>query len=300
MPKDRPLRDEPVRQWRTGLQHTTVHHAEDGWFTWSLRAGSAAPPRPAPRLSSLDSWRALPGLAVARQDGSALSYRAPGSTSLAQAFLDGTGDGVLDAVERAGALLRTAHDAPVPAAARAWPSPAVIRLLHGTSPQFAPTRLHARMQAVLGRRRCERLRSWAAEPPSDGSDEVLLHGSATPRAVVVSGDSRCTLRIGADCVTGDRSWDLEWFLASLFELCAGTEPSIGLHTGTSYRQAHEALITGYGRELPATAGPVAVLGVLGHVHDFAAYVGWSDELDDYLRASAQLIDEAGAQIVSPA
>ena len=324
--------DGVVAAFATGLVETVVRRAPDGRWVWHRRAGALAgaplgrPPGSLARLLVAASDAATRFELPARPGH---RYLAGGYRSLAQLLVEDqeaaarcVGAGAL---HHLGAGLGRLHRTTVPAAdLAALPAgvtavrpcpPRVPSWLDGDPQPGVPAagpgaaqRLRRLLDDRLGHRRVDRLRSWALE--SAVHRPVVVHGAPSLGVVVPPGAGSggpLTLFAGETVRLGLPADDVGWVLGELAELhwAAGH-----LHPGRPLGQpvfpaAAEQLLRGWA----AGAGPdvggldagrvarTATLRTLTHVHDFAAYVGWPPEMEQYVDRLAELVDEEGGQVL---
>ncbi|MEU6802919.1 hypothetical protein [Streptomyces neyagawaensis] len=313
--------DGPEAEFGTGLQLTRVRPTADGRHEWWHGAGSrrAAPPT-APLAAHVPRHTAGARLVTPVASGAGLAYLADGPYSAAAWLRDPRPAArrlAAHALAAAGTALRDLHATPAPTGA---PPPALTRLrgfADGTDggdgggdggDLAAVRRLREHAVRVWGPARLSTLRSWCAEvaapaPAPDGKERggrdghglVLVHGFASLGALVPPlSRGPVALLTGEDLGAARPELDLGWLLGDLAEL-AWAVPVWGEGPGVDLSAA---LLDAYGpgadRELAARA---AVLRIAAHMRDFAAYCGWSDELDDYTAFVADLIDEEGRRAV---
>lgn len=158
----------------------------------------------------------------------------------------------------------------------------------------------------LGLRRTNRVRHWLADWEEERPDDVLVLGGAGLGTVIPARSPQAGVVLaGEELARGPRAYDLGWLLGELAEFRL-------LHfTGAQHTQAAalcaaaaRAVLHGYGPEAvdAEAVARAAVLRVLVHAHDYAAYVGWTEQFLDYLDLLAELIDDpaaAGASTEAP-
>ncbi|MGW7822755.1 hypothetical protein ACWGLF_32645 [Streptomyces puniciscabiei] len=299
-----------VRQFETGYQRTLITVDADGNHTLRRYAGRdrVTPPRtPSPAIS-----RALAGLSDGEvrtvlpgaESGDAVSYRVPGSVSAAgMALASPEGEtvqhlsSVLAAVGRLLRRIQSAAPAAATTAVPAGPARALAWLRSGDGPRAAAT-LHGEMREVLGRRRWDSLMGWCEEFTRHSSGDSLLHGAAGMGHVVLAPQPpAAALLVGEDIARGPADFDAGWLLGELLELkfladAQGVERDF-------LGPVRIAFLDGLGGlQDPAGAGRAAVLRVLVHAHDFAAYMGWHPELRVHIKALPDLIDSGGDGITT--
>lgn len=285
-----------VDEFGTRFVQTRVGDLGEGRFVWERRAGES---RGHPLSGPSDAARAAvaaadaPGvrLVLPMAAGDMLRYALPGAFSAAR-LLRSADPAVADLVRAAlagtGAALRRLHAAAVPADVPRGP-PAISRLsgwLAAPDGDLAPP---ARRR--LGRGRWARAQDWCDGQPGPGGD-VLLHGAPSLGLLVPSPQRAVAgLITGEDLARGRAELDLGWLLGELVELEHAARRGLGSAVPGDYAGFTAALLNGYGAE-PAGAATrrVAALRVLTHAHDYAAYVGWHDDLLAYLDIVAELLD----------
>ncbi|HWM38617.1 MAG TPA: hypothetical protein VNS49_16010 [Streptomyces sp.] len=205
-----------------------------------------------------------------------------------------------------GRLLRSLHTELSPASAprEAGGSARLSAWLQQGDGPGAASRLHSLARARLGTERLKRVRAWCEEAGPGCADAVFLHGgvsmgSLIPAAAEGGGDTRPigsgALLAGEESAFGPAEYDIGWLLGELTEFRLrhlNGSPEASSHCADAARQ----FMAGYGRRHfdAATAGRMAALRVLTHTYDFAAYVGWNDDLHQHLDLSADLIETDGS------
>ncbi|WP_066371458.1 phosphotransferase [Herbidospora mongoliensis] len=295
-----------VTSFATGFLRTTIVQDDDGTYRWIRRPGTdrgGEIPVPHPRLraaiTSVPAGRvALTLPEPAQNDG--VTYRTGRYTTVAFLFLGMAGatpgleQTAGDTLAEAGATLARLHSAPLPEADLPAPPDGVRRLLAwldaGRGPRGA-ARLHRRAVEVLGRARLEKAREWCA---IGGDRRVLLHGAPGSGILLPIGAGHDgALLIGEDLSAGPPEFDLGWLTGELVEFS-----HVGRIPGSPFPHVdHDALIHRLLDAYPApldraATGRVAALRFLTHTHDFAAYVGWHESLEQHLPALAVTIDAA--------
>ncbi|MET9413335.1 hypothetical protein ABZY03_03940 [Streptomyces klenkii] len=302
---------ELVAEYVTGLQHTRVHRSaregsgSSGGFLWWHRPGALHPgPLTAPAAAAVPDLSGVPGAALLVTPvpaGGGLLHRAPGAVSVVTWLADprpGARRLAAHALAAAGCALRALHDTPLPPGLPAGP-PAALRRMRawadgrdGLLPGAA--RLREETLAAWGTDRLDRVRTWweAAAAPAAPS---LIHGGASLGALVPPlHRGRTALLTGEDLAAGSPALDLGWLLGDLAEL-AWSERRNGGPESAEGPDLRHVLLAAYGsrdRDL-AGLGRAAVLRVVTHMQDFAAYCDWTEELHDYIAFTAELIDEEG-------
>ncbi|MFF0552714.1 hypothetical protein ACFYUL_27580 [Streptomyces sp. NPDC004311] len=303
-PLPEPLGPDVVAEYGTELQTTRVLRAPDGGFLWWHGPGAQVPGpllAPAARLVPLlpdDTGAAL--LTVPRRAGAGLLHRVAGPASAAAWLRDFRPQAralVAHSLVAAARALRALHavPAPPPGSLPLGAPPGLGRLRHWARGSGG---LHERVLAHWGARRMERLLGWAddlAPDPAAGRPPAGLtpvHGWASLGALVPPlSRGRVALLTGEDLGLGRPELDLGWLLGELVEL-AWTTP----HQEPGDLQ--RLLLDAYGSGPdPVRVGRSAVLRVVTHMQDFAAYRGWDDELLGYIAFTAELIDEEGRRAV---
>lgn len=316
-----------VRQFETGYQRTLITVDADRNHRWTRLPGTdrgSALHGPSPAVAAALAGLAYGGVRVALATGAAgggVSYPAPGSGTAAGLALSHPEGPDLDrlawALTGTGGLLRriqAAAPADIAAAGPAGPARALAWMRTGGGPRAAAV-LHRELRRSLGAARWDELMRWCAAlarpstpPPARG--DVLLHGAAGMGQVVLAeeppdaadepaapGPASAALLVGEDIARGPADFDLGWLLGELVELRA-------LAAGQGRRPefpgvARAAVLAGAGGLTdPVQAGRAAVLRMLVHAHDFAAYVGWHPDLLVHLRALPDLVDTGGDGVLT--
>ncbi|MFJ5557828.1 hypothetical protein ACIQCD_10470 [Streptomyces sp. NPDC093250] len=307
----------PLEQFATGFQRTSVHRADNGYLL-VRRAGAQRPTPlapPAPEASTaLRALRATEArLVLPVAVGDALHYRVPG-TGLA-AKLSVPGDCAISsahaaaAVHGTGAVLRRLHDTiPVSVASAGPPGPARLAAWMRSDRPLGPRAagvLHTTALRRLGSERWNRVLGWCEELAADDARDVFLHGAPSLGAIVVGPrPPHGWLMTGEDLARGPADHDLGWLLGEFVEwqmtLRRPLPAWIPPMNPEVYEAVRAALLRGYGPpDDPVAAGRAAVLRVFTHAHDFAAYMGWHDELLEYTTKIAELIDDEGCCALPP-
>lgn len=114
-----------------------------------------------------------------------------------------------------------------------------------------------------------------------------MHGAPGLSTVYVDAAGGGVLVAGDEMGAGAPAGDLGWLLGELAELAVRGGPALAPRCAALGRALHR----GYGPGVdPVELDRSAVLRVFGHVHDFAAYVGWHPHLADQLDLVADLVD----------
>lgn len=284
---------ELVAAYGTRFTRTAVHRRpdEEGGWRWIRSGGpSRAAPLRAPSPPVAEAVLRLPEGALRyslpRQAGDTLVHRAGGPLALAK-LLMGRHPREAYPVARfmfreLGVVLRRLHT--LPAGEGALPHPGLERLsrwLAGEPPLNAEesTAGQLRRAAVerLGPERLARLQSWCAMALESRAGRVLLHGNPGSGLVVPEPGGRSgVLLIGEDLAAGPAYLDTGWVLGELAELRGIIRDKGGPEAAAQWSTLGRAFVEGYGGELPGEAGIVAVLGVLAHIRDYCAFVGWDE------------------------
>jgi aminoglycoside phosphotransferase (APT) family kinase protein len=302
-----------VDSFATGYQRTAVHRSADGSCLWVRSAGAD---RPVPLTGP--GARARLRMAAPRPEGirvvlpdeipGALLYTAYGAESAAKLLWTelppARRDRLTAALHATGRLLRTLHDAPCDAppaeiTGRTGP-PGPARLAAwmdtGTGPRAA-ARLHGVLRARFGPHRWAVVRSWCAELAERAPGDVLLHGAPSTGSVIVADErlepAEAALLTGEDLAPGPAAFDIGWLLGEFLELRM-TDTRKGARPRPLLTDLPAALLDGYGAiGDPPAAGRAAVLRIVTHAHDFAAYMGWHSELGLYADALPAYVDSEG-------
>ncbi|WP_031041755.1 hypothetical protein [Streptomyces sp. NRRL F-5650] len=287
--------------------------ARDPGFTGvppAVRAalGAAAGPRPGARLVLGTEGTGPDGGSVAER-----RYRVESPYSLGHVLAGPQAaprqwDALPELLGHCGRLLGEVHTrAPAPAALAApRGSGRLADWLAGRAAPGHSGRLRDLARGRLGEARLDRAARWCSSLNSRTGPQVLLLGGLTLGSVVPTRDGRgCHVLAGEELARGPAGYDLGWALGELAEFrllhfADGAAEDTARHCA----KAGAALLHGYraaaGRETPA-ADPdalarVAVLRILAHAHDFAAFVQWTDQLSLYLGLLADLIDHPRAAL----
>ncbi|WP_299954159.1 phosphotransferase family protein [uncultured Modestobacter sp.] len=286
----------------TAFVRLTVHSDGEG-FRWGRTAGPARPgslscadPALLALLPDTTATGAVLTLPEVRPPG--LVFHTRGSTSLLAAA--STGDGprvVTEALAATGRALRALHGVVVPHGTPGAPPAGPVRLsrwLAGAAQTPAAGRLHVELSARLGPSRVRWLREWTDAVLLGGT--TLVHGGPSLGQIVPPDDGVGPVAVltGEDVTAGHPGADLGWLLGELVELGRGGRRSwVGPAAG--------ALVSGYGAggagELPAGTARACAVRMATHLHDYAAYVGWHDDLPARLHTIAELVDDPAAALV---
>ncbi|MEU0369400.1 hypothetical protein ABZ070_03915 [Streptomyces sp. NPDC006283] len=260
-----------VTRYGTGLLHTEVRALPGGLFQWRRTPGPYAPAPfvPVPRTPPVP---AAPGAhaVFGAADGAGRTYHVDGEHSVAYLILTG-GPGAVpsQALHDLGTTLRALHDVPPPPSTRAHGSRGLDRLdswLTGRAPAPRAAQAAEQMRKALGDAAWTTVRAWYERAVTD-TPTVLSHGAAGLGSLIAGPDGSATLLAGEDLSVLPWYLDLGWVIGELVELKwqLGGDPVAW--------QAHiDALSKGYGRDLGADWQWLAVLRILLHVHDIAAYL----------------------------
>ncbi|MGW5116439.1 hypothetical protein ACWEQ8_13555 [Streptomyces noursei] len=312
-PPSLPTAAELVAEHATGWQRTTVHRVPDGSFLWWHRPGvrrRGPLAMPAANLPAVQPAVGAAHLALPTAVGDGLLYRAHGPRSAAGWLGDPrpvVGALVADALASAGRALRAMHQLspPTPAVPDGPPGPARLRswLTEAALRSAAATRLLAHLRSSWGGRRIDTVVDWSRRLRDTSADATapaprLLHGGASLAALVppVTRGRPGALLTGEELSAGDPEADLGWLVGELAEMrWNGRRTGLDRLVPHDYTALQRVLLDAYGPEHdgPAVAR-AAVLRVVTHLHDFAAYMDWTDELLAYSAFAAELIDSEGA------
>ncbi|WP_128433861.1 hypothetical protein [Streptomyces cyaneus] len=322
---------EIVDEFGTGFLRTRVRRHGRG-FVWERSAGelrrepfsavsdevraavSAVVPESAPGVAGV-----LPVLGVP-QDG-ARRYPAGAARSVGHLLLS-----ALDARQRGllhhllyevGRTVRRVHEGVPVRLATGRPRGAArlaswLRTTPSRTPSPTPSsdaphahlpNLHALAARRLGPDRLARVLGWCDELAVGGEGDVFLLGGVGSGALVPgAAPGAGVLLAGEELARGPAAYDVGWLLGELaeFRLVHLTRPEhadLAEHCAESAR----SFLRGYGDHGtdPVALGRAAALRVFTHAHDYAAYVGWTDEFPAYLDCIAELIDTDGTAAVRP-
>ncbi|MGX4692307.1 hypothetical protein [Streptomyces sp. JNUCC 63] len=207
-------------------------------------------------------------------------------------------------LRQAGRTLRTVHER-VPASTAQGAPHGTLRLagwLAGRPGPGRAGRLRQEARARLGRDRLERAAQWCATLNSpDGQSVFLLGGAALGSVVPSPAGTGCLIMAGEELARGPAAYDLGWALGELAEFrllhFAGGDPAADA-AAAHCAEASGALLEGYGAAGVdrVEVARAAVLRMLVHTHDYAAFVDWTDQLTQYLDLLADLIDHPLAAV----
>ena len=202
-----------------------------------------------------------------------------------------------------GRMLREIHGSVPAPSTLATPRGAgrLAAWLDGHADRGHSARLRDEARARLGEARLRRAAQWCSPLNTPTDQDVLLLGGLTLGSVVPTrGGEGCHVLAGEELARGPAAYDLGWALGELAEFrllhFAGGDhgPAVTGHCA----EAGAALLRGYteaaGQGPPAvdtdTVARIAVLRILTHIHDYAAFVEWTDQATHYLDLLADLID----------
>ncbi|MFJ2816622.1 hypothetical protein [Streptomyces sp. NPDC087294] len=205
-------------------------------------------------------------------------------------------------LHQAGRTLRTVHEH-VPTSHAEGAPHGTLRLagwLAGRPGPGQAGRLHQEARARLGQDRLEQAAQWCAALNSPGERNVFLLGGAALGSVVPDpSGTDCLIMAGEELARGPAAYDLGWVLGELAEFrllhfAGGDHTADAAHCA----EASGALVAGYGAAGTdrAEVARAAVLRMLIHTHDYAAFVDWTDQLTRYLDLLAELIDHPLAAV----
>lgn len=278
----------------TGFVHLTVHEELAG-FRWSQTPG---PDRPAPvRVAGPALLRLLPDTSATgaawvgpERRGATLEFLVGGPVSLLGAAATPGGLAVARrGLAATGRALRMVHDVRVPRGTAAHPPAGPHRLAAWLGDGRGP-RAAARLRTALGLRfgpdRLDTLGDWARAALAGG--RVLVHGGPSLGQIVPCRGGPTAVLGGEGPTAGEPALDLGWLLGELTEIGrGGTRPWVA--------PLGRALLAGYGPAAEHLVWPAAcrfaAVRMATHLHDFAAYVGWDDDLPARLDLLATLVDD---------
>lgn len=297
-----------VAEYETAYLRTRIIDQGDGGFVWLRSPGVA---RTAPSELPGQAVYAMAhqvnafvgGLVLPELDGDALRFVLPLPASSARLTLTadpGNQTLVAEGMRALGRTLQCLHTME-PAEGIASAPPGLRRLAtwldSGQGPDTAP-KLHELLRKRLGADRMARVREWCAEGEEPGTTPGLVHGGASlgRHVPAVDGQVGGGLLVEEGLALGAGSFDLGWLLGELAELETAAARGLGAAPAIDYRRPARALLEGYGPVPdPALVGRFAVLRVCTHIHDFAAYVGWHEDLRAYADLVTELVDEEGVR-----
>lgn len=298
---------EVVAEQGTDLVRTRVLAVGGDRFDWYRYPGPAAPRGHAALGEAVrDSIRSLPRgpvvAALREPSGAGSCYSVSGPVSAAALLSSGNpaAPKVLEQVLGAlGGFLSQLHALPVPdeELPGALGPQRLGSWLQAQEGPGAAARLYEVCRRRWGRQRLGTLQGWLHSPVPRGQ-ERLLHGAVSLGTTVPPArDGRAALLTGEDLCTGVPEQDLGWLLGELRELALVSSRGMGGSSALDYASLESALLTGYGAgPSPELLGRFVLLRVATHMHDYAAYVGWHDDLSRYADLFAELFDagpEAG-------
>jgi hypothetical protein len=269
---------EPVRDFGTGLLHTTVRPLPDGGHRWRRSPGPLSPAPFVPTGAFPDRPAAVAGVrwVVGTADGDDRIYDVRNREAVAGRLLrEGPDQAFAQVLHGLGAALRALHEQPAPADLA--PPRGLARFatwLDGRAPDPRVAYAESLLRPRLGIPAWKRVRALAERIPVE--EAVLSHGAPGLGSLVIAEAGE-----GADALAGEdvcrAPWwfDLGWALGELVELqwYLGGDKA-------AWQRLITALLDGYGRELPEHWRSLVAFRVLLHAHDYTAYVGWEPKVFD--------------------
>ncbi|MGW3045664.1 hypothetical protein ACWC9T_37905 [Kitasatospora sp. NPDC001159] len=299
-----------VRQFETGYQRTIVTTDAAGnhrWRRWPGQDRTSPVTRPAPSvrrsLAGLDIGGVRTALPI-EGPASGVYYQVPGTqTAAGLALTTPEGDDldrlatVLTSTARLIRRIQSAAPADAVATPPAGPARALAWIRTGRGPRAA-VELHRLLQRSMGDRRRREVMGWCEDLTTPAPEDRLLHGAAgMGQVVLATGSTAAALMIGEDLARGSADFDAGWLLGEILELKTIAEAQ-GRHPAFP-RVARAAFLEGLGSlDDPDLAGRAAIVRMLVHAHDFAAYVGWHRELLVHVDALPSLIDAGGSDVLT--
>ncbi|MFE1057040.1 hypothetical protein [Streptomyces rochei] len=309
-----------LSELRTGFLTTRISRTSAGTVLWRHTPGpdrsQPFPPLPAalPRLLARASGPDVTWLAPVASSADEQVWETNGQHSLADALETGTRTGTqLEAIGASlGARLRRLHELtlhqdetarcgdyprhPGLSRLRAW-------LEHGRGPRAA-TAFRYRLRSQLGTGRWNRLNelTHGLLHPSAHEATTVLHGWFSMGGIVLSdrpGATTSSVLCGPDACMGLPETDLGCLVGELTEYRLATR-----RQGISWPvldQLQRALLTHYGPGADTeTIAAAAILRIATHAHDYASYVGWSEQLHGYVPMLSDLLDSDQRTVLQPA
>ncbi|MBT2386689.1 hypothetical protein [Streptomyces sp. ISL-11] len=291
-----------TERFETGYLSTVITRTANA-YRWTHRAGTD---RPLPMVAPTDAFSRAAGQASRRgvrfvlpwvetaTDGSvALAYRGPGPRSLAAMLIAGEkpADAAGLLADASGCL--SAFHAPVPDG-MATRAPHGIHRLTGwmdasDGPRAAPA-WHTLLRRSLGDERWCRIRAWCEEFARP-QQPYIVHGAAGTGVIIPSADNllQAGFLAGSEEAASHREFDLGWLLGELHE-SAALDDQDPVYLG----ELRDAFVSSYEGRIDERLLRIATtLRVIIHAHDFAAYLGWSRDLQNYTKIIVELVDTEG-------
>jgi hypothetical protein len=267
---------EPVRDFGTGLLHTTVRPLPDGGHRWRRGPGPLAPAPFVPTGTFPEGETGGVRWVVGTADGDDRIYDVRNREAVAGRLLrEGPDEAFAPLLHGLGAALRALHEHPAPADLA--PPRGLTRFatwLDGRAPDPRVAYAESLLRPRLGIPAWNRVRELADRIPAE--EAVLSHGAPGLGSLVIaeSGDAADALA-GEDVCRAPWWFDLGWVLGELVELqwYLGGDKA-------AWQRLIKALLDGYDRELPDHWRAFVALRVLLHAHDYTAYVGWEPKVFD--------------------
>lgn len=271
-----------------------------------LVLGRPEPPAPRPAPDAPEAPDA-PDATDPPGPSSGVLYDVPAPFSAAvllQSGEEAARQAVADALRAAGRTLRRLHRERTPLPEPLPPHRGLARLRSWTAGEPRPgdaVRLRDGVRARLGPRLWTRLADWA-HAPAPVASRRLLHGAPSLGWLVPT--PRCggaVLLTGEEVTVGEPAGDLGWLLGELAELRGAAARGLGgaaRHRPGDFTEPARALLEGYLGPGPHPVPPEgtarhATLRLATHMHDYAAYVGWHDDLTAYADLLAKFLDAHG-------
>ncbi|MEU7279176.1 hypothetical protein AB0A69_10415 [Streptomyces sp. NPDC045431] len=300
-----------LSEFRTGFLTTRVSRTGTGTILWQHTPGpDRDQPFPTVPVALLDLLAAasspvLTWVAPTTATAHEVAWETDGRHSLAAALeSDSHTDRQIETIgAHLGAQLRRFHDlsrVQDHAAHRdAYPPrpPGLTRLRswldQGRGTRAAPA-FHYRLRSRLGSRRWGRLNELTDHLLQPGGDETAtaLHGWFSMGGIVLGdrpGTEAISVLSGPDTCWGRPEIDLGCLVGELTEYRIAARrkgiawPVLG--------RLQRAFLAHYGTADTEAVAAGALLRVATHAHDYASYVGWSEQLHGYVPMLTELLDD---------
>jgi hypothetical protein len=311
-----------LSDFRTGFLTTRISQTSTGSFLWQHTPGpnrdQPFPTMPQAFINVLSRATnpALAWLAPLSATPSELLWETDGQYSLAAALeADTHTDQQIETIgAQLGTQLRQFHDLTRGQSPEehqnTYPHrhPGLTRLhtwlATGRGPRAASA-FHYRLRSQLGSRRWDHLNQLTHHMLNPGSNDPTraLHGWFSLGSIVVSeepGTTACSILSGPDTCWGRPEIDIACFVGELIEYRLATQRK-GITWPILDRLQH-AFLTHYGTGADADTQTIAagsLLRVATHAHDYASYVGWSDQLHSYVPMLTELLDDEHTILLPP-
>lgn len=286
---------------------TTVREAAGGGFIWYRRSGPlriTPLSSPHPKVRE-EVFASIPKnqrtyFSIAGEEKQPLCYESWGDKPLPVALEVGLRGGEETAIElfrSLGILIKNLHSLKHVDVKQGSFSPLrrLRKWFHEGGMTSDARRFHQTSRKRMGELRFEELMSWA-DHMEDKDKSVLVHGNlATASIIPGTFDNPHTVLAGEEFRLGNWTLDVCWLLGELAELDSAFNKGLDKVPEAAYQRYAEAFIDGYG-SVPdmVERQKIAALRTMAHMKDFTEFVGWPDDIIDYIDISIERIEQAQA------